>query len=479
MNAAQLGSPTSVPTGVSIPDSSTMAARSRPAPVATRSRPAYAFRPSPSWLAALTVLAVCVPPGEAHIDSSVQVTAGDLAAVVLAVGAAATAFKDKRRLPPRGLWVFGPLLVTLTISTLCARDIGASLAGFVRVVELFLLIPAAVMLTVRRRHDAAVVLGAVVLAGLVQASVGIWQALSGTGASFAGRNIRAVGTFGAVDIMAMAHVVGYALIIVVAVTLVCSGRRRVLALSIAAVLGLALMLALSRGSWLAVAAGIAVMLVLRSRSLALRVAVGTAAVAIVAACVLGGHSSAFAERAESIAASITTPDRSVGDRFSLWSTAVTIWRDRPLVGVGVKGFPAHRDGYAPLDLSSASDTQDPGNGYLRQPLLSPHNQYLLVLSEQGMLGLAGFVVLLGALAWRLIAVRRRTDLAWLVSAGFMTTFLMSFLYGDMGGPSCVLTAVMLGLTGAVALTGPVALTGHAAAPRRAAAEGSPDQERQR
>ncbi|MFI0451441.1 O-antigen ligase family protein [Actinomadura sp. 6N118] len=417
-----------------------------------------------------------------------QVTVGDLAALVLAVGAALTALKHKRRLPPRGLWVFGPLLVTLTISTLCARDIGASLPGFVRVVEIFLLIPAAIMLTVRRRRDAAVVLGAVVLAGLLQASVGIWQVLTGTGASFAGRNTRAVGTFGAVDIMAMANVVGYALIIVIALALVCSGRRRVLLLSVAAVLVVALMLALSRGSWLAVAAGIAMMLVLRSPALALRVAVGTAAVAIVTLCGLGGHSSALAERAESIVASISTPDRSVGDRFGLWSTAVTVWGDHPLVGVGPKGFPAHRDGYAPLDLSSASETQDPGNGYIRQPLLSPHSQYLLVLSEQGVLGLAGFLVLLGALAWRVIAVRRRTDPAWLISAGFMTTFLMSFLYGDLGGPSCVLAAIMLGLTGAAVLTSP-ADTGRPSGthpprfkrkgnpPRCAVAVGSSDQER--
>ncbi|GAA2629389.1 O-antigen ligase family protein [Actinomadura fulvescens] len=400
----------------------------------------------------MTVLAVCVPPGEAHIDSSVQVTAGDLAAVVLVCGAAVTALRDGRRLPSRGLWVFGPLLVTLTISTLCAHDPAASLAGFVRVVEIFLLVPAAVMLTVRRRHDIAVVAGAVVVVGLVQASIGIWQVLTGNGASFTGRLTRAVGTFGAVDIMAMATVVGYAMVIVVAAALAWPGRRRLVLLPLAAVLGLALVLSLSRGVWLAIIAGLAVMLVARSRALAWRMAVGTSAAAIVVVCGLGVQSSAFAERAESIAASISTPDRSVGDRFSLWTTAVTIWQDHPLVGVGVKGFPAYRDGYAPLQLSSASETQDPVNGYLRQPLLSPHNQYLLVLSEQGVLGLAGFVVLLGALAWRVVAVRRRRDAAWLAGAGFMTVCLMTFVYGDLGGASCVLTGVLVGLTGVVVLT---------------------------
>ncbi|MFG2005053.1 O-antigen ligase family protein [Spirillospora sp. NPDC048911] len=325
--------------------------------------------------------------------------------------------------------------------------------------EIFLLVPVAVMLTVRRGYDTAVVLGAVVLAGLVQAGVGIWQVFTGTGASFAGHNNRAVGTFGAVDVMAMSMVVGYAVIVVVAAALAWSGRRRLLLMPPAAVLCLALTLALSRGSWLAIGAGVAVMLVLRSRALALRVAFGAAAVAIVAVCGLGWQSSALAVRAQSIAASFDAPDRSVGDRFSLWATAVTIWGDHPMVGVGVKGFPSHRDGYAPLELSSASETQDPGNGYIRQPLLSPHNQYLLVLSEQGLLGLSGFVVLLGALAQRIIAVRRRTDPAWLACAGFMTASLLAFLYGDLGGPSCILVAIMVGVTGATVFGG-AAENGH-------------------
>ncbi|MEU5881195.1 O-antigen ligase family protein [Spirillospora sp. NPDC047279] len=407
-----------------------------------------------SWLAAATVLCVCVPPGQAHIDSSVQVTAGDIAAAVLVACAALAALSRGLRLPPNVLWVFGPMVLALAVSTLCARDVVMSLTGFVRVLEIFLLVPAAVMLTLRRRRDSMIILGAVALAGLLQAGIGIWQVVTHTGASFAGRNTRAVGTFGAVDVMAMATVVGYSLIIVLAVILTCSDRRvRLAMVPAAAVLGVALGLALSRGSWLAVTAGVAVMLALWSRKLALRAAVGAVAVAIVVVGGFGWQSSVLGERAQSITASFTQPDQSVGDRFSLWTTAFGIWQDNPVTGVGAKGFPAHRDGYAPMGLSSGSETEDPQNGYLRQPLLSPHNQYLLILAEQGLAGVIGFVILLGGLVVGL-ARRRRADLAWLVAAGFMTTSLTAFAYGDLGGPTCVLTAVMIGMVAAAALSGP-------------------------
>ena len=66
-------------------------------------------------------------------------------------------------------------------------------------------------------------------------------------------------------------------------------------------------------------------------------------------------------------------------------------------------FPSYRDSNAPLHLSSGSDVEDPATGYHRQALLSPHNLYWLVLSEQGLIGalaLGGFLLGLGVLTWR-------------------------------------------------------------------------------
>ncbi|WP_433331204.1 O-antigen ligase family protein [Spirillospora sp. CA-294931] len=420
--------------------------------------------PRPSWLVAVTVLCVCVPRTQNNADLSVQVTIGDMAAAVLVVVMTLLALRDGLRLPPRALLAFGPVVLALAVSTLNAHDIAASLPGFVRVAEIFVLVPLAVMLAVRTRADAAIVAGAAVAGGLFQAGVGIWQAVTRTGASISGHSVRAVGTFGAIDVMALATVVGYALVIVIAAMTGARGRSRALLAAATAVLALALVLALSRGAWIAVGAGVATVVVLFRRATAVRVAVCALAAAIVLGAGIGSRNELLGQRIASVGASITQPDQSVSDRFSLWSTAVHIWRDHPATGVGVKGFPAFRDANAPLALSSGSETQDPVNGYKRQPLLSPHNQYLLVLSEQGALGLFALLLLPGVLLHGL-AVRRRTrDPLWLLSVGFLMTLLVGFLYGDLGGPTSVLTAVVLGLAAACALN-PSAVRPPAAAPR--------------
>jgi O-antigen ligase len=144
----------------------------------------------------------------------------------------------------------------------------------------------------------------------------------------------------------------------------------------------------------------------------------------------------------------------------MWAAATDMWSADPLTGVGLKGFPAHRDGHASLALSSGSDTEGAGQAFVRQPLLSPHNMYLLLLSEQGLLGL---VTVAGSwLALLVCALRRlrrgagRVRDCALVSCGLLLWQLVNFLYADIGGPSTVLTAVCLGLAGWWALSGDAA-----------------------
>jgi O-antigen ligase len=110
----------------------------------------------------------------------------------------------------------------------------------------------------------------------------------------------------------------------------------------------------------------------------------------------------------------------------------------------VKNFPAYRDTYATIELSSGSETADPVNGYVRQPLLSPHNEYLLFLSEQGVVGFAGFGALLALLLAGLWTRRRARDPFWLASVGLLAFLLVNFLYADLGGPTCALTAIVIG-----------------------------------
>ncbi len=116
------------------------------------------------------------------------------------------------------------------------------------------------------------------------------------------------------------------------------------------------------------------------------------------------------ERVSSITQVTDAPDQSVTDRYTMWSAAVGMWRERPLTGVGPKGFPEHRDGHASLALSSGSDTAGAGAAFRKQPLLSPHNMYLLVLSEQGLIGLVAlagsWLALLVVGGRRLLRARR-------------------------------------------------------------------------
>jgi O-antigen ligase len=406
----------------------------------------------PAVVAALAVLAVCVPSAEQNASSSVSVTAADVGGVVLVVVALLTL--RRRGWPDAGgvWWAFAGLAVVFAIATLTSQDPLASLSGFVRYVEVFVVIPVAVVVVLRDRVDAALMGGAVLLAGVIEGGVGVWQYLTGTGASFGGRDVRAVGTFGALEIMGMATVVGYAIVIAVGLALVLRGTARVALFGLAGGLAVPLLLSLSRGALIATVAAVAVMVtavaaVTGGRYVVRVLVFGTAAVVVVTAFAPAAATEVGA-RLATIGTSTSTPDRSVQDRYDLWQTALSIWADHPVNGVGLKQFAAFRDSRAPLSLSSGSDVADASLSFRREPLLSPHNMYLLVLSEQGVIGLLAFAGLLLGLMVRLArAISRRSDrTAWRVAAlGALTWTAANFAFGDIGGPTTVLLSLMLGL----------------------------------
>ena len=105
---------------------------------------------------------------------------------------------------------------------------------------------------------------------------------------------------------------------------------------------------------------------------------------------------------------------------------------------------------APLGLSSGSDVEQAGLGYHRQELLSPHNQYLLVLAEQGALGALAFTSMLLVLTAAAVAATRRAPPGWrglgYGAVGLIVLQGVDFVYGDLGGLSSLTTSVVLGLT---------------------------------
>ncbi|MFI1207444.1 O-antigen ligase family protein [Streptomyces sp. NPDC020802] len=348
--------------------------------------------------------------------------------------------------------VLGLPVVGIALATAGAASPGAGAAGLVRYLQVFVLVPAAVMLLVRDRRDARLIAWSLVGLALWQGAIGVHQYATGTGASYMGEEIRAVGTFGPTDIMGMAAVVSFGLVCALGLALGSGpARQRTAAVVCALALLLPLALSFSRGAWIATAVTCGVQLALAGMRRAVKVFAAVTAAAVVLVGGLGVGTAMLQERISSITQVADAPDQSVTDRYTMWAAAVDMWRDQPLTGVGLKGFPDHRDGHASLALSSGSDTDGAGAGFHRQPLLSPHNMYLLVLSEQGLLGLLALAgswlaLLVCGLRGLFHARRSRAGLdCALVACGLLIWQLVDFAYADIGGPSTVLTAVVLGL----------------------------------
>ncbi|MFD7699457.1 O-antigen ligase family protein [Streptomyces caelestis] len=362
--------------------------------------------------------------------------------------------RERRRpLSPRAAVVLGLPVVGLALAAMGAASPQAAFGGLGRYLQVFVLVPAAVLVLLRGRAGFRALAWSFVGLALWQGSVGVYQYVTGTGASYQGETVRAVGTFGATDVMGMATAVSLGVVCAAGIALGRGPvRQRTAAAGCALVLVLPLALSFSRGAWIATVLACGVQLTLAGLRRALKVAAAVVAAGVVLVGGFGVGTAMLQERIGSITEVADAPDQSVVDRYTLWAAATGMWREHPWTGVGLKNFPEYRDGHATLALSSGSDIAGAGTDYHKQALLSPHSMYLLVLSEQGLIGLTalagGWLALLVCALRRLLRVRRRgpgTDCA-LVAVGLLLWVLTDFFYGDIGGPSTVLTGVALGLT---------------------------------
>ncbi|MEU5998712.1 MULTISPECIES: O-antigen ligase family protein [unclassified Streptomyces] len=415
-------------------------------------------------MAVVALLALPVPPGDGGSGGG---TAADAVSALVVCWCVARAVRGARRpLTRTAAVVLGLPVIGIAVAAVGASTASAGMTGLVRYLQIFVLVPAAVLMLVRDRRDFCLVAWSIVGLALFQGSVGVYQYVTGTGASYMGSDVRAVGTFGATDVMGMATVVSYGVVCAVALALGPAspkGRQaglsqRQIALVCALLLTVPLALSFSRGAWIATVVACGAQLGLAGVRRALRALAAVAAAAVVLVGGLGIGTQMLQERITSITQVTDAPDQSVTDRYTMWAAAVDMWRDEPVSGVGLKAFPDHRDSHASLALSSASDTAGAGAAFARQPLLSPHNMYLLVLSEQGLLGLCTLVgswaafLLLGLRRLTRVRGSAGTDCA-LVACGLLVWQLVDFAYADIGGPSTVLMAVVLGLVAWWALSG--------------------------
>jgi O-antigen ligase len=383
-------------------------------------------------------------------------TLGDVLSVLLVLVAARELWRGRAVLSTAGGVVFSGVVVAVALATVGTSVPEAGLAGPARWLQLLVLVPLAVGVVLRRPEDLRVFGGFVLGAALVQGGIGVEQYLTGTGALYDERFIRAVGTFGAANISGMSVAVALGLLVAIAALLASRTRRSATVWLLgAAFLAVPLLLSFSRGTWTAVAVGCAAMVLARSRRL-FAALTGTAVLVGVLLALVGAQAGdgALSHRISSIGAVTSSDaDQSVDDRYELWAAATTMWAEHPVLGVGIRGFPAFRDSSASLLLSSGSDTQDAGKPYVRQPLTSPHSQYLLALSEGGIVGAAALGGLLLAL---LLATARRTTAAvgtpdadvGLAALGVAVFLVVDFVYGDLGGSSTlVLVTALGGVTG--------------------------------
>ncbi|GHE70324.1 O-antigen ligase family protein [Streptomyces capitiformicae] len=386
----------------------------------------------------------------------------DAASGVVVLACAIRLLRQRRRpLSRTAAVVLGLPVAGFAVAAVGASEPGAALTGFGRGLQIFVLVPAAVLLLVRDRRDVRLLAWSMVALAMWQGAVGVHQYATGTGASYQGQEIRAVGTFGAADVMGMATVVAFGLVCAVGLALAPeSVRQRWWAMGCGLLLLVPLAVSFSRGAWIATVVACGAQLALAGLRRAVTVGAVVAAVTVILVGGFGVGSTLLQERVSSIGQVGDAPDQSVTDRYTMWAAAAGMWRERPLTGVGLKDFPEHRDGHASLALSSGSDIEGAGAAYRKQPLLSPHNMYLLVLSEQGLTGLmalaGSWLALLVLGLRRLVRARGARDPGLdcgLVACGLMVWQLVNFAYSDIGGPSTVLTAVCLGLTAWWALAG--------------------------
>ncbi|MGH7762911.1 MAG: O-antigen ligase family protein, partial [Candidatus Dormibacteraceae bacterium] len=186
-------------------------------------------------------------------------------------------------------------------------------------------------------------------------------------------------------------------------------RERWIALACSALIFVAMLLTLSRASYLAMAV-LAVLLVVTLPNPRWRIA-AVAALALIALVV--AELPIFSER-------LATFAHSAQLRTSIYEQALKMLAQRPLTGAGISGFPIR---VAPFRPAS------------QEIELYPHNLWLTTWSELGLLGLASFAVIFFGLlgrGWRTLARVQGTYLA--ATWGVVGTLVLYLVHGMFDSP---------------------------------------------
>lgn len=367
--------------------------------------------------AALVIMLVLAPlRALIATESPVQLPldVGQLALVALLAFWVSYRIVHERRLP-RILWspVLVPVLIffiSVSASAFSAFSIGSWLSEWLKWAQVILLI--IVCLDLARDHAWEWLIFALVLSGLANSLIGIYEFLGGSGAlhlligELSGVRFRAFGTFGQpnpfggfmglIAPVALAAGAGYALrawkhwrftqrlpLQIIAVSLFYAGAG--------ALLSIGVIVSWSRGAWLAFAASMAVAAFALPRrfwhSLLLVGVVGLLAGGLwlsgrLPASIVSRVQSAFEETfstADVRGVDITSENYALVERLAHWQAAVNMATDHPWLGVGFGNYETAYPQYRLVNW--------------KFPLGHAHNYYLNVLAETGIIGLIAYLLL--------------------------------------------------------------------------------------
>ncbi len=141
----------------------------------------------------------------------------------------------------------------------------------------------------------------------------------------------------------------------------------------------------------------------------------------------------------------TVKQTSVGLRINAWRAGLDLWRESPLIGHGAGSY---------KHLMYTQKSEMVGGCEDNPVCLQPHSQYVLLLAEQGAIGLLLFLALLGSMVWH---ATQSSHLAVKLSAAFACAFAVHSAFDSglrMGTQMFVFMVMAVALTAAVRLKWP-------------------------
>jgi putative inorganic carbon (hco3(-)) transporter len=325
---------------------------------------------------------------------------------------------NRRRLPPWPV-VGTPVLLFILAAALSlpgARQINPALSELLKWIEIL-----AIAIFVAQIGGLGWVAGAVIVAGLSQALIGIYQFFGGSGAPHLWildyRFFRAFGGFGQPNpfgafmglslALSLGVSYGWAMAAWAAYRAADRHRLREVVIPLAAclvatsVLALGLIVSWSRGAWLGFAGAAAVFAFFapHKRWIGALLVFGAAG-GLWLGAVTGLAPEALVRRITDFAQDLTgiedvrgvpinDDNYAVIERLAHWQAAIGMANDHPWLGVGFGNYPVVYDRYALMNWPL--------------PLGHAHNYYLNLAAETGLIGLAAYVVMWGwlmVLTWR-------------------------------------------------------------------------------